>query len=98
MNRQSLYKLKGLHFIVVKQDSDTKAYISKRHQEADLVHLGKKFPRQSCLEKKTTQKFTGKAWIHLTDVTATHREVNIKQIVFIQTVVPAEMQNMFRFY
>ena len=93
MNRQSLYKLKGLHFIVVKQDSDTKAY-----QEADLVHLGKKFPRQSCLEKKTTQKFTGKAWIHLTDVTATHREVNIKQIVFIQTVVPAEMQNMFRFY
>lgn len=42
--------------------------------------------------KDSTEKFTVKAWIHLTEVTATHGEVNIKQIVFVQTLVPAETQ------
>lgn len=48
--------------------------------------------------KDSTEKFTVKAWSHPVDVTATHGEVNIKQIVFNQTLVPAETQNMFRFY
>lgn len=93
-----MYKLKGQHFIVVKQSLSYQRTNFKRYREADSVHFRKEFPRKSCLDKKTTQTFTAKAWIHLTDVTATHGEVNIKQIAFIQTLVPAETQNMFRFY
>lgn len=86
------------HYMVKKWSNFCYSKVWTINWGAIYFPLGKELQRKSCLDKKTAEKFTAKAWIHLSDVTATHGEVNTKQIVFLQTLVLAEMQNTFRFW